>query len=80
MFSDETTFFVSGHVNQYHSENPHNTYKHVHGNMRCALIHDRVISSFFFSENMIIGTVHCNMIHFPTAIQIVHLYICPLML
>lgn len=71
MFSDECTFFVSGHVNRHNvriwgTENPRSTREHIRGspkvNVWCALMHNKVIGPFFFAENTITGISYCDMI------------------
>lgn len=71
MFSDECTFFVSGHVNRHNvriwgTENPRSIREHIRGspkvNVWCALMHNKVVGRFFFAENTIRGIIYCDMI------------------
>jgi hypothetical protein len=62
MFSDETTFYVSGQVHQYNlriwaNERPHDFVEHERDspkvNVWCALTRDRVIGPYFFAERTV---------------------------
>jgi hypothetical protein len=72
MFSDEATFYVSGHVNRHNvriwdSENPHVIREHVRASPKlsvcCALTHDKVIGLFVFAEDTVTGANYYDMIH-----------------
>ena len=67
MFSDETTFHVSGKVNKQNvhiwgSQNPHSTAEHIRDspkvNVWCGLLHDRLIGPFFFRESTVTSNTY----------------------
>ena len=64
-FSDESTFHVSGLINRrnsriWGSHNPHETYELERNspklNVRCGIMHDKIVSPFFFAEKSITVT------------------------
>ena len=64
VFSDECTFFVSGHVNTHNNrywstENPHELVEQHRGtgkvNVWCALAHDQVVAIHFINEATVCG-------------------------
>ena len=71
VFSDECTFFVSGHVNTHNNrywstENPHELVEHHRGtgkvNVWCALAHDQVVAIHFFNEPTVCGGNYLDML------------------
>jgi len=71
IFSDESTFHVSGRVNTHNcriwgSENPRVSLEHVRDspkvNVFCALSKERVYGPFFFMETTITGIVYLDML------------------
>jgi hypothetical protein len=69
IFSDESTFHVSGNCRISGRKNPRVFLKHVHGSQKvslfCALSKERVYGSFFFMETTITGIMYLDMLqHF----------------
>lgn len=71
LFSDEACFHISGTVNRHNiliwwSENPHEYREMARDspkvNVWCALIHDRIIGSFFFAEKTVTSVIYLDML------------------
>ncbi|PNF39386.1 hypothetical protein B7P43_G13583 [Cryptotermes secundus] len=71
LFSDETTFYLSGFVNRHNvriwgSQNPHVYREHIRDspklNVWCGLMKDRIIGPFFFGEATAYGSVYLHML------------------
>ena len=70
IFSDETTFHLSGNVNRHNvriwgTEPPHETVKHIRDspkmNVFCAVSQDKVYGPFFFEERTVTGKKYFGM-------------------
>ena len=71
MCTDEVCFHASGKVNQHNvriwgSENPHVVIEHrcdsTKVNVRCGLLHDRLVGPFFFAEDTVTSTIYMKML------------------
>lgn len=81
MFSDESTFHVSGKVNRHNvriwgSENPHVVQEHIRDspkvNVWCGLMKDMIIGPFFFIEPTVTGITYLDMLEQYAFPQIAH--------